>query len=641
MIAMVALLAAALPSFAESPSPMPQVDEAQSSVHNGPAADTVQSEQQFDALARIEGAGRFIELPQLMFALDRSLTPPKVHWIDTRRYIYHFDYLQSRYLTLADSDTFNAANYSQANRRFILGSVLRYPRLGKYGVELWEGDEIQPELLRMMMTQLQNVFFAPLTFKPNSGQQQIAADVASLPVIGIDEAYGSRDQLVLNRGRAVGRLIRVKSGEENRLMPGDIALLDDMPIRMPPVAGIISATFSTPINHVSLLAKTWGIPNVYLAQANERWHALEGHHVVLDATGASVTVRPATAREVSDAARIDHSRSIRTPRADPGFVGLPALVDQDAGWAKRTGAKAANLGQVAALTRKGGEGFTVPPGFSIPFAFYDRFVSANDLQSSINAFLTDPRRNDAGWREKALSALRADFAKGFIPETDMSAIITRQTGLLGDAGLFVRSSTNAEDLPGFNGAGLYDTVPNVSDNGMLSAAIKTVWGSIWNDRAYLAREAARIDHRAVRPAILMQAGIDADASGVMTTIDPFDEQSDERRIFIAAKRGIGIRVVEGKKIAEQIIYRRDLDSIQILTRSHDDVMLHFDPNGGVQEVKIDPSRPVLTDDLVRRLATIGSAIQGQFGGRPQDIEWLIAGGQIMIVQSRDYVRGTK
>jgi phosphoenolpyruvate synthase/pyruvate phosphate dikinase len=207
--------------------------------------------------------------------------------------------------------------------------------------------------------------------------------------------------------------------------------------------------------------------------------------------------------------------------------------------------------------------------------------------------------------------------------------------------VFVRSSTNAEDLPGFNGAGLYDTVPNVTGPAALAAAIKTVWGSLWNDRAYAARERARIDHRAVRAAVLVQVGVDADSSGVMTTVDPFDERADERRLFIAAKRGIGIRVVEGKKIAEQLIYRPDpgMDSIQILTRSQDDVMLHFDPNGGVKEVRIEPDRAVLSDDLVRRLGKIGLAIQARFGNKPQDIEWLVVGGRIMIVQSRDYVRG--
>jgi phosphoenolpyruvate synthase/pyruvate phosphate dikinase len=143
----------------------------------------------------------------------------------------------------------------------------------------------------------------------------------------------------------------------------------------------------------------------------------------------------------------------------------------------------------------------------------------------------------------------------------------------------------------------------------------------------------------VRAAVLVQTGIDAEAAGVMTTLDPFDEQSAEKRIFIAAKRGIGIRVVEGKKIAEQLIYRPELDSIQVLTRSQDDVMLHFSPDGGVQEVKVEPNRAVLSDDLVRRLGAIGAALQARFGNRPQDIEWLMVGGRIMIVQSRDYVKG--
>lgn len=211
--------------------------------------------------------------------------------------------------------------------------------------------------------------------------------------------------------------------------------------------------------------------------------------------------------------------------------------------------------------------------------------------------------------------------------------------LLGDRGVFVRSSTNAEDLPGFNGAGLYDTVPNVKGADALDAALKTVWGSLWNDRAFAARERAGIDHHAVRAAVLVQAGVDADAAGVMTTIDPFDEDAQERRIFIAAKRGIGIRVVEGKKIAEQLLYSIDLDSVQVLTRSQDDVMLHFAADGGVQEVRVDPNRAVLSDNLVRRLAKIGLAVQRRFSNRPQDIEWIVVGDQILIVQSRDYVKG--
>ncbi|MDB5679465.1 MAG: pyruvate, phosphate dikinase [Sphingomonas bacterium] len=603
------------------------------------AVDRIASDAVFDRIARTEGGGRFYELPQVMFAIDRSASPPRVHWINTRQYRFHFDFLQSRYLTLADSATFNTANYSNADRRFVLGAVVRYPRLARYGVELWEGDVVEPALLTAMMTQLQATFHAPLTFKPNSDQQRAAAAKAGLPTIGIEEAYGSREQLVLNRGKAVGRLVLVGEGEEDALLPGDIALLRTTPIRMPPVAGIVSATFTTPINHVSLLAKTWGIPNVYRADADRLWAALAGKQVVLDAAGATVTLRLATAAEVRKAEQAQGARAIRAPRADLAYTGLPALADQTASWVNRTGTKAANLGTVAAMTRRSSAGFTVPPGFSVPFAFYDRFVAANGVGGDIEAFLKDPRRSDPAWRARALAALRARFAGGHVPEADIAAIAARRSALLGDKGVFVRSSTNAEDLPGFNGAGLYDTVPNVTGRDALAAALKTVWGSLWNDRAYLAREKARIDHRAVRAAVLIQIGIDADAAGVMTTVDPFDERSDERRLFIAAKRGIGIRVVEGRKVAEQLIYRPELDSIQILTRSQDDVMLHFAPDGGVREVKVETDRAVLSDDLVRRLSKIGLAIEANFGSRPQDVEWVVVGNQIMIVQSRDYVRG--
>jgi len=600
---------------------------------------TIDSDATFDRLARTSRAGRYLELPQVMFAIDRSKTPPQVHWINTKRYGWHFAFLQSRYLTLAESYEFSEANYSKADRRFILGSVIRYPRLGRFGVELWQGDIVEPALLTAMMDRLQAGFHARLTFKPNSEAQRIAAEQAGLAVISAEDAYGSRDQMILNGGRAFGRLVVVPENGEDRLLPGDIALLRTAPIRLPPVAGIISSTFTTPINHVNLLAKSWGIPNAYKADAETLWASLVGKQVVLDTRGAAITVRLATQTEIRAAERTRAVRAVRVPAADLKYSGLPSLAEQDRTWAKISGAKAANLAEVAALSRAEGVQFDVPAGFSVPFSFYDRFVAANDLQPAIAALLSDPRRNDQQHRAPLLAAIRERFLAGRIPTEDFAAIRERSRALLGESGVFVRSSTNAEDLSGFNGAGLYDTIPNVRGGDALGKAIKTVWGSLWNDRAFAAREAAGIDHAAVRAACLIQSGVDAEAAGVMTTVDPFDERNDEQRIFIAAKRGLGIRVVEGKRIAEQLIYRPSLDSVQLLTRSDDDTMLKFAPDGGVVEVAIDPKRSVLSDDLVRRLAKVGVAIERRFGKRPQDIEWLVSDGRIMIVQSRDYVRG--
>jgi rifampicin phosphotransferase len=212
--------------------------------------------------------------------------------------------------------------------------------------------------------------------------------------------------------------------------------------------------------------------------------------------------------------------------------------------------------------------------------------------------------------------LRTHIESATFPSDDLASIVARRREVLGGAPVFACSSTSAEDLPGFNGAGLYTTVPNVIDDTALADARKKEWASLGNDRAYAARERAGIDHRSAWPAVLIQVGIDADAAGVMTTVDPFDPSPTEPSIFIAAKRGIGIRVVEGGRIAEHAIYRPELDSVQTLMRSDDDTMLSFAPGGGVREMKIEIGRAVLSDDLIRRLAVTGMAITSSFDGRP-------------------------
>jgi phosphoenolpyruvate synthase/pyruvate phosphate dikinase len=172
----------------------------------------------------------------------------------------------------------------------------------------------------------------------------------------------------------------------------------------------------------------------------------------------------------------------------------------------------------------------------------------------------------------------------------------------------------------------------------LLEAIKTVWASVWNYEAYEARESFGMNHFGVYPAVLVQEGIDADSAGVAITTDPFDPM-DRGAVYVNAKRGLGIKVVEGKRVAEQVIYRPRSLTIQVLTRSDEDTMLAFDEAGGVKEVRIEAHRAVLTDDMVRRLARAALAIKRAFGGRDQDIEWVYAHGQLYIVQSRPYIAG--
>jgi phosphoenolpyruvate synthase/pyruvate phosphate dikinase len=124
----------------------------------------------------------------------------------------------------------------------------------------------------------------------------------------------------------------------------------------------------------------------------------------------------------------------------------------------------------------------------------------------------------------------------------------------------------------------------------------------------------------------------------MITSDPYNKEN-KNAIYISAKRGLGIKVVEGKKVAEQIIYLPRALAIQVLTRSDEDSLLTFDEKGGVKEIPISGERVVLTDAVVRRLVSAAAAIKRVFANRDQDIEWAYMKGQIYIVQARPYIAG--
>ena len=165
-----------------------------------------------------------------------------------------------------------------------------------------------------------------------------------------------------------------------------------------------------------------------------------------------------------------------------------------------------------------------------------------------------------------------------------------------------------------------------------------MWASVWNFEAYEARERGGIDHMKIFMAVLIQEGINGDSAGVMITADPYDRE-DKDAIYISAKRGLGMRVVEGQKIAEQVVFRQKANAVQVLTRSEEDSLLTFDEKGGVKEIPITGERAVLTDEVIRILARAGQDIKRVFNNKDQDIEWVYMRGQIYIVQSRPYLAG--
>jgi hypothetical protein len=572
-----------------------------------------------------------------------------IYFIDVNLFNIHADFVLGVLLKqawTADNVREYNKNYERVKPKFILGYLTHHLKVDRWTMAFWEGDKIGPDDVIRARKRLEGAFFVKeLPFRPDSPmQQKVALEVArrGVKTITNDEIYKSAPFQAFTKGRAVGKLRVVPVGtpyENLTFGRHEIVLLQESYPDITPVAGILATQFSTPLSHVNLRANAWKIPNAGDRRAREKFGALDGKIVYYEVTDTSVVMREATAREIKDLeGRVIAAKTVKLPPAqidNPRFAMLTRMRAKDA---TIYGTKAANLGEIVTANL---EGVRVPAGFGVPFFYYVRHLKTNGLDARIEAMITDPKfKTDAAWRKRALEDLRAAIEKAPIAQPTLDAIYKRVRIKLGGKGVFVRSSTNAEDLPGFNGAGLYDTVANVVGKDALGAAIRKVWASVWTLRAVDEREAFGIDHRQVFGAVLVQVGVNATAAGVLITKNLYDA-SDERSFTINAKFGLGMRVVEGQKVPEQIIFDPMNDGTKIISRADDPVMLRFDDKGGIVEIPVPPGAGViLTEPRAKALATQVRAFLPVFThGLPLDVEWVLEGETFWTVQARPFVGG--
>lgn len=592
----------------------------------------------FDRMARVYTDQPYA-LPHVIFIIDRK-NGDKIYYANSKRFRFHRDFVNGTYLSLERGEEFFKNNYLKANRRFILGTLAWQAPVKRYTFEFWEGDLITAELIKLTADTIRKTFFDSVAYKPNSlRQEQESAPIAGLDRVTQSDIAREQDYQALNLARGIGRIhIIDKLDEHVEIGSNEILVLNEVPLSLPPVAGVIISKPSTPLSHINLLVKGWGVPNAYIKNAHELLKQYDTWWVTFETLPKKYTIKRAETDELKKYQKdISVLKEAMTPRFNLEERRLLDLSLQSARMADAFGSKSANLGEVS---RSRIPGVVVPGGFGIPIYYYERFVEENGLEDALIEMMGDQKFvHDPAYRRERLTAMRERFKQGKVSDELRALLLKKTRAEYAGKGLFVRSSSNVEDLPNFNGAGLYDTVPNVKEDEKLVEAVKTVWASLWNFEAYEARERANIDHSKAFMAVLVQEGVNADSAGVMITTDPFD--SDNRgAIYISAKRGLGIKVVEGKRIPEQLLYRPRSNSVKVLTRSEEDSLLTFDEAGGVKEVAITGERAVLTDEVVRKLARAASQIKVVFRGREQDIEWVYMRGQIYIVQSRPFVQGS-
>ena len=292
---------------------------------------------------------------------------------------------------------------------------------------------------------------------------------------------------------------------------------------------------------------------------------------------------------------------------------------------QNVGGKGANLCRLACA------GFRVPPAFLVTVSAYQYFISANRLEEDIASFSNNARLDDPQNLEYCSAEIRRRFTAGSIPKAVADDL--RHAYLsLGQTAVAVRSSATAEDLPDLSFAGQQDTFLNVVGEEQLLKALVDCWSSLWTARAIGYRLRNRIEHAGVQIAVVVQAMVESQASGVLFTANPLSGLRGE--CVIDATCGLGEALVSGRvepdhyvvSAAEKRILSRSLGSKQL--------SIHGAPGGGTQEqIEERAAVQALSDENILALAELGCQVEALYAF-PQDIEWAWSDETLYLLQSR-------
>lgn len=487
----------------------------------------------------------------IKFAITTN-EPTRVYYQNSLKYPFHYNFASARLpgfkgLTPIQFDEVSLHTNSQ---RIVLGAVLFSPRPEdrEVGIQFVGQDPYPREQIadwfELVRTTIQPIGELNVRYFPSFEQASVAAtNVAFFASRGIE--IGSLTDWdtganAYSQGWAMGRLVYVPGAQIQQayaagtLKPDDILLTDAVPAEIPYVAGILTLAPSTPNSHVAILARSYFIPFVYLAEAELQVLAqsLVGKQVAVTAFPGypTVTIRlldvsgmDPTLREEIVESKLPEPLAI-TPKARFGAYTAPTenLVPSDI---KFFGGKAANFGFLRREIPSNS-----PAGIAISFDLWDDFMSQTNasgvslrerIAAKLNQFSYPP---NVGALSDELATIR-DWIEDTTTFTtnQQEAIIAALLGRFDpQTKIRFRSSTNVEDAENFTGAGLYDsysgcladdqdgdtTGPSICDptenneRGVFRA-IRKVYASFYNDNAVLERLRHRVDESKVGMAILV------------------------------------------------------------------------------------------------------------------------------------------
>ena len=347
-----------------------------------------------------------------------------------------------------------------------------------------------------------------------------------LPTITADEIYAGQTYQPLNTRSTYGYLKFMTSEEVKNRPPNmtDLVLLEGTVETLPVISGLITTQFQTPLSHLNVLCHNRNTPMMALKNATEHpaLIVLEDQLVYLEVEQDTFLVRQANLKEAEAFWATARPKKALALSSNTQVQTLQDLDQLNANSIDLVGGKAANFAELCKVRMPDGSSINTPEGgFAIPFYFYADHLERNEIDLMIHELIADSlAQADPAQLQSRLKSIRkaienAPADPDLISEVEAKILAESPTNRMR-----FRSSTNAEDIPGFNGAGLYTSKTGIvgHDKKTVERAIKKVWASAWNYAAFQEREYFNIQQEQVAMGILVHRGFpDEEANGVAIT----------------------------------------------------------------------------------------------------------------------------
>jgi pyruvate,water dikinase len=290
------------------------------------------------------------------------------------------------------------------------------------------------------------------------------------------------------------------------------------------------------------------------------------------------------------------------------------------------GGKGASLGEMT------NAGIPVPPGFVILADAFDKFLEETDLFQDIDAQLGKINYDDINTIDRYSNVIRSMILQTAMP-ANLGEEIKADFAKLGAKYVAVRSSATAEDSSAASWAGELETYLNTTADTLLEN-VKNCWSSLFTPRAIFYRKEKDLLNSKVSVAVVVQAMIDSEVSGIAFTVHPVTE--DPNQLIIEAGYGLGEAIVSGSITPDSYVIDKQDSTIMDINIAEQEKAIVKDSKDGTKWEDIESSKRELQkidNKQIIELAEICKGIEKHYGF-PCDIEWAYADKKFYITQSR-------